>query len=190
MKRLSAFALAPVFAVVFALGASTLAAQTQLKSAEKPQDKQPGQKATVIGTYGEWQAITYKEGSANTCYVASYPKKMEGHQSKPGEANILVTHWPSQKTFGVVSVTGGFDYKKDSTVELAIGDEKFSLFTQGSRGWAKEGEDPKIVKAFKSGKDAVASGVAASGTKTRDTFSLDGFTKAYEEASKACGVKP
>ncbi|MFI4988852.1 MAG: hypothetical protein ACHQF3_15600, partial [Alphaproteobacteria bacterium] len=96
MKKFAAFGLA----LACALGTSTLVAEAQ----QKPAEKTPGQqKATVIGTYGDWQAITYKQGTADTCYVASYPKKTEGHQSKPGEANILVTHWPSQKTYGVVS---------------------------------------------------------------------------------------
>jgi len=177
-----------------ALGlALALAAALPIGSAQaqqKPAAAKPGQpKATVIGTYGDWQALTYKHAASETCYVASFPKKSEGHQPKFGDANILVTHWPAQKSIGVVSVSGGFDYKKDSSVEFLVGDDKFSLFTQGPHAWAQDGEDAKIVKAMKAGKEAVASAVAAAGTKTKDTYSLDGFTKAYEEASKACKVK-
>ena len=166
-----------------------LPSEAQQKPPAKPAPSATQPKATVIGTYGDWQALTYKQGLADTCYVASFPKKSEGHQVKLGEANILVTHWPQQKTYGVLSVTGGYDYKKDSNVELSVGEEKFSLFTQGPRGWAQDGDDPKVVKAFKMGKDVVVVGTTASGAKTKDIFSLEGFTKAYEEASKACGVK-
>ncbi|HXQ67212.1 MAG TPA: invasion associated locus B family protein [Alphaproteobacteria bacterium] len=187
MKKIVALALA--LPCGLACGLYGISAYAQQKPPAPPQKTQAPQKATVIGTYGDWQALTYKQGTAETCYVASFPKKSEGHQVKLGDANILVTHWPSQKTYGVISVTGGFDYKKDSSVELVVGDEKFTLFTQGPRGWAQDGDDAKIVKALKGGKDAVAAGLTGTGTKTKDTYSLEGFTKAYEEASKACGVK-
>jgi len=165
------------------------AQQKQAPAQQQPKQEKPQDKAKVIGQFGDWQALTYKDGSADACYVASAPKKSEGHTSKPGETNILVTHWPSQKTFGVVSVSAGYDYQKDSKVELAVGNEKFSLFTKGSHGWANDGDDTKIVKAFKSAKSLTASGVSTKGTKTKDFYSLDGFGKAYEAASKACGVK-
>ena len=187
MKKIVALALCLLCGL--ACGLYGISAYAQQKPPAVPQKTQAPQKATVIGTYADWQALTYKQGTVETCYVASFPKKSEGHQIKLGDANILVTHWPSQKTYGVFSVTGGFDYKKDSSVELMVGDEKFTLFTQGPRGWAQDGDDAKIVKALKSGKDATASGMTASGTRTKDTYSLEGFTKAYEEASKACGVK-
>jgi hypothetical protein len=145
--------------------------------------------AKPIGEFDNWQALTYQDGKAETCYVASLPKKSEGHHSKPGETNILVTHWPSQKKYGVVSVTAGYDYKKGSKVELEVGSDKFSLFTDGKRAWANDGDDARIVKAFKAGKDAVAHGLTGKGGKTTDSYSLSGFTKAYEAASKACHVK-
>ncbi|HUC61110.1 MAG TPA: invasion associated locus B family protein [Alphaproteobacteria bacterium] len=145
--------------------------------------------AQAIGNFGSWQALTYKEGGADVCYVASLPTKSEGHAPKPGEANILVTHWPARKNFGVVSIAIGGDYKKDSHVELQIGTDKFSLFTQGNRAWANDGDDAKIVASFKAGRDVVVRAVPAKGARTTDVYSLDGFTKAYETASKACHVK-
>lgn len=182
MQRLvvATFAAALTFGLALVGAAFPAAAQ---------QKQQAQQEAKPIGNFGDWQALTYKEGNADVCYVASLPKKTDGHQVKLGEANILVTHWPSRKSFGVVSVTAGYDYKKDSKVELEIGNEKFSLFIQGKRAWANDGDDVKIVKAFKAGKDVVARGITGKGGKTTDTYSLSGFSKAYEEASKACGVK-
>jgi hypothetical protein len=154
-----------------------------------PKAEASGPKANVLGTFEDWQALSYKESAGPVCYVASLPKKLDGHQAKAGEANILVTHWPAQKNIGVVSVTGGYEYKKDSDVELDIGSEKFQLFTRGNTAWARSGDDGKIVKAFKAGRDVVAHGVNGKGGKTADTYSLAGFSKAYEAASKACGVK-
>ncbi|HLI12219.1 MAG TPA: invasion associated locus B family protein [Alphaproteobacteria bacterium] len=178
---------------LFAPAATILAAALAMGAlhpamAQSKQQKQ-AQKATVLGSFGDWQALTYKEGKDDVCYVASLPKKSEGHQSKPGETNILVTHWPAQKNIGVISVTAGYEYKKDSDVELDIGSDKFNLFTRGKTAWARSGDDAKIVKAMKSGRDLTAHGQTTKGTKTTDIYSLNGFTKAYETASKACGVQ-
>lgn len=162
-------------------------AQRKKPEAHKPVAKTSAPQAKLIGEFEDWQALTYKEKSGETCYVASLPKKSEGHQSKPGETNILVTHWPSQKSYGVVSVAAGYDYKKESDVEVTVGTDKFKLYTQGKRAWSRD--DAAVVKAFKAGKDAVVQGISAKGAKTKDTYSLSGFTKAYDAASKACGVK-
>jgi invasion protein IalB len=145
--------------------------------------------AQAIGDFGDWQALTYREGNADVCYAASLPKKSEAHQPKLGAANILVTHWPARKNFGVVSVAIGTDYKKDSHVELQIGSDRFSLFTQGNRAWANDGDDARIVAAFKAGHGVVVRATPAKGPKSTDVYSLDGFTKALDAASKACHVK-
>lgn len=185
--------LASSLAAALVLGFGTLPAAAQPKQAAPKQSAPPKgqeqQKANVIGTFDDWQALSYKEKGGEVCYVASLPKKLEGHQAKAGDANILVTHWPAQKNIGVVSVSSGYEYKKDSDVELDIGPEKYKLFTKGNTAWARDGDDAKIVKAFKAGKDVVAHGVTGKGGKTADAYSLSGFTKAYEAASKACGIK-
>ena len=172
--------------------AAVAPASAQQAGAQAPGSQAPGSQvsgAQVLGDSGTWQALTYKEGGADVCYVASLPKKSEGHAPKPGEANILVTHWPARKNYGVVSIAVGGDYKKDSHVELQIGTDKFSLFTQGNRAWANDGDDAKIVAAFKSGRDVTVRAFPAKGARTADVYSLEGFSKAYELASKACRVK-
>jgi invasion protein IalB len=72
---------------------------------------------------------------------------------------------------------------------ITIGDRKFSLFTQGSDGWAKDSEtDKAIVKSMIHGSKMFIDGTSSRGTKTMDTFSLKGFTAAYKAASKACKI--
>jgi invasion protein IalB len=169
--------------------ASTLFVMLALAAQALPALAQDKAKPKVLGNFGDWQALSYKEADGDVCYVASLPKKAEGHQIKPGEANLLVTHWPAKKSLGVISVTAGYEYKKDSEVQLVVGSEKFMLFTQGRTAWARDGGDAKIVEAMKVGKELVAHGVTGKGAATADTYALSGFVKAYEAASKACGVK-
>ena len=170
--------------------ASILLALLALAAMASPALSQDKAKAKVLTEFGDWQALSYKEPDGDVCYVASLPKKAEGHQIKAGEANVLITHWPAKKNLWAISVTAGYDYKKDSEVQLVIGSEKFMLFTQGKTAWARDGsEDAKILQAMKVGKELVAHGLTGKDAKTTDTYSLNGFVKAFEAASKACGIK-
>ena len=50
-------------------------------------------------------------------------------------------------------------------------------------------DDAKLLQAMLKGQTMVVKGTPAKGEATADTYSLDGVTKAYQEMSKACGVK-
>ena len=57
--------------------------------------------------------------------------------------------------------------------------------------WASTSEgDQKLIKAMKAGSTMVVVGYSSRDTKTTDTYSLSGFTAAYNAISKACSVKP
>jgi hypothetical protein len=101
-----------------------------------------------------------------------------------------VTHRPWDKRLNEVSFAAGYAYKKDSTVEVKIGGEKFTLFTDGETAWSRSPKDDKqLVDAMRRGSDMTVVGTSSRGTKTTDTYSLMGFTKAYEAIGKACNVK-
>ena len=71
---------------------------------------------------------------------------------------------------------------------MDISGNTFELFTEGEWAWpATTDDDSKIITAMKRGADAVVSGESGRGTKTKDTFSLLGFTAAVEDAAKRCG---
>jgi invasion protein IalB len=49
--------------------------------------------------------------------------------------------------------------------------------------------DKALVDAMRAGKTVMVKGTSSRGTETTDSFSLGGFTKAYAEIGKACGIK-
>jgi invasion protein IalB len=60
----------------------------------------------------------------------------------------------------------------------------------GDRAWIREsGVERQLVGKMKRGNQLVVTGTSSKGVATQDTFSLDGFTKAYAAISLACGVK-
>ncbi len=146
--------------------------------------------AEVIDNFQDWTAFAEKEGGKKVCYMASAPEKAEGKYKKRDDPYVLVTHRPAEKSIGVVSVRAGYTYKKDSEVELNIDGQRFTLFTDAGGAWARDTKtDRALVRAMKGGLSMIIAGISGRGTLTTDTYSLNGFTAAYNAITKACGVK-
>lgn len=144
----------------------------------------------ALGLFGEWGAQTFTEDGKTGCSMWSKPTKDEGKYKKRGAIYAYVTHRPWDKRLNEVSFAIGYTFKKDSTVRVGIGGEKFTLFTDGDTAWSRTPKDDKaLVAAMKRGNSMVVNGRSSKGTQTTDTYSLTGFTKAYETMSKACKVK-
>ncbi|OSQ50184.1 invasion associated locus B family protein [Thalassospira alkalitolerans] len=145
----------------------------------------------LIDVYGKWEAYSYTEKGKKVCYIGSQPTSAKGDYTKRGKIYVMVTHRPALKLFNEVSFITGYVYQKDSDVDLRIDSKKFKLFTYEDSAWAVNGEeDRKLVSAMKSGSNMVVVGSSSRGTKTTDTYSLSGFTSAYNAISKACDTKP
>ena len=147
------------------------------------------QESTLINVYEDWYVFSIKQDSANVCFLSSKAAKSEGNYSKRGEVIFIVTHRPAIKEIGVINFRTGYTFKEDLDAVITIGKHNFTLFTQGSDGWAKDSQtDIAIVKAMIGGSQMVINGISSRGTRTTDTFSLKGFTAAYKAASKACEI--
>ena len=147
------------------------------------------QEANLINGFEDWYVFSIKQNNANVCFLSSKATKSMGNYSKRGEVLFIVTHRPAEKEFGVINFRTGYVFKESLDAMITIGDHKFSLFTQGSDGWAKDSEtDKAIVKSMIHGSKMFIDGTSSRGTKTMDTFSLKGFTAAYKAASKACKI--
>lgn len=146
--------------------------------------------ARLLGNFDNWMAYEYEEGKGKVCYMASKPTKDEGKYARRGDIFAMITHRPNDHSLDVVSFIAGYSYQAGAEVNLEIGNEKFTLFTQNDTAWARDAEtDKKISKAIRSGKTMVLRGSSSRGTPTVDTYSLAGSGKAYEAINKACGVK-
>ncbi len=141
-----------------------------------------------LGEYGDWTAYTYKEGKNTVCYMASTPKKDEGNYKKRGDIYAVVTHRPADKSYNVTNFVAGYRYKSGSNVTVKIGTTTFhNLFTNDENAWAPDAAtDKKLVEAMKRGEKMIVEGTSFRGTKTKDTYSLAGFSKAYQAISAKC----
>lgn len=167
--------------MVAALAASVLAL-----TAAAPARAQ-GSEPKSIGTFDDWQSVTFEEDGKTGCYITSRPTKEEGDYTQRGRVYLLVTHRPKDGSFDVVSIVAGYTYKEGSSVTVTIGDSDFSMFTHADSAWASDGDtDRQLVAAMKGGSRMVVKGTSSRGTATTDTYSLKGFTRAYNAIAEAC----
>lgn len=147
-------------------------------------------KAETISEYGPWAAFKTTEDHGPVCYIGAEPEKAEGDYAKRGDTYVLVMQRPNLGENDVVSVLAGYTYKPDSEAQVKInGGKPVNLFTRDTRAWAYDSEsDAALVHAMKKGTRMVITGISSRGTLTTDTYSLNGFTAAYNDARKACGL--
>ena len=145
------------------------------------------QSVEEIGSFQDWSAYSYSSEGQKICFMSSNPTQARGNYTRRGDIFTMVTHRPARNTRDVVSVEAGYTYEEGSSVSVAVGDKSFTLFTQGGNAWAPDSAaDRSLVAAMKAGIDMVIKGTSSRGTATTDTYSLRGFTAAYEAISKAC----
>ncbi len=140
-----------------------------------------------LGTFRDWAAFAFNHDGGRVCYIASQPKEAKGNYTLRGDVWALVTHRSPGGSRDIIEIVAGYTYLKDSTVTITIGDRSYDLFTQEEKAWAYTREDErKIVASMKAGVNMVIEGRSWRGTETTDSYSLLGFTAAYDVISEAC----
>ena len=142
----------------------------------------------VLGEYGDWTAWTYNEGGSLICYMSSTPKKDEGKYTKRGDIFVIITHRPAEKSFDEVSFMAGYTFKSGAPMVVKIGNKTFkNTFTEGDKAWmVSNTEDKNLIAEMKRGSRMIVDGTSSRGTATKDTYSLKGFTSAYNAITAKC----
>ena len=104
-----------------------------------------------------------------------------------GTARLFVTFRKQENIKNEISVTSGFVYKP-STVKAKSGKNEFVFdLTKGKFAWIKDQEEEiNLVKVMKKATKLSISSSTISGEKTKEIYSMMGFTKAYNTAKKSC----
>jgi invasion protein IalB len=145
---------------------------------------------TFVANYRDWALFTYRDGNGLVCYIASEPVKKDGNYTRRGPAAALVARFPMDPPNVQVSVQSGYPYKEKSEVEVKIGDATYTLFTSGENAFARNAaEDERLIAAMKRGTQMTVRGTSQKGTWSLDTYSLQGFSAAYQAMLDACKQK-
>lgn len=141
--------------------------------------------AKTLGTFGDWSAFVYAGKDDKVCYAAAKPAHSMNSPRGRGAAYVTITHRPNDRSFDVVSVTQGYSFKQDSVPEMDVSGAPFDLYVQDATAWSQT--DKAIVQQMLKARQVVVHGQPVKGDASADTYSLDGFAKAYAEIGRACG---
>jgi Invasion associated locus B (IalB) protein len=143
-----------------------------------------------LGTFKVWSAMSFAEDDKTVCMMWSQPEKAEGDYKKRGEVFVFITHRPGDREMNKVSFETGYTFKESSVVRVAVDGQAYKLYTDGSTAWSYDAkDDSRMVKSMRAGRRMIMEGVSSRGTKTRDTYSLSGFSAAHNAINKACAAK-
>ena len=121
------------------------------------------------------------------CYIGSLAIDTDLSSEKiRGDYYILV-----YKNIGnpdiVVQIEAGYNYKIPSYITVYIDKGEYEFYTTEdlpTAAWTEE--DNKVIFAMKKGLELKVTGESSRGTITNDTYTLKGFTAAYNKLSNEC----
>ena len=144
------------------------------------------QEVKLLQKYNDWAAYM-SEGSPKVCFAVSQPRDSSPKNVRRGPIYFYVSHYPSDKITGEISVKMGYPLAAGSKVTVTIGNDKFELFTKDEGAFLEKPEDEaKLIGALKAGSSMAIQGRSARGTTTTDTYSLSGTTDAIDRITKEC----
>ncbi|MEX2409443.1 MAG: invasion associated locus B family protein, partial [Rhodovibrionaceae bacterium] len=142
-----------------------------------------------LGDFKDWSAFSTSEGGGKVCFMSSQPLRDEGNYTNRGSIYTFITHRPSDGRVGEVNIKPGYTYQADSRVKVTIDGRDFDLVTKDSNAWPYDPQtDKQMIEAMIRGSSMIVRGTSSRGTLTTDTYSLLGFTNAYQAITEACGV--
>jgi hypothetical protein len=166
--------------------AITLAAAF-LMSAPAPAAEAP----TLMGSFKAWFVYSVGADRTRVCYALARPANSAPKNVRRDPIYILISSWPARGIRNEPSIVPGYPYKDSTTVEVSVGNDKFTLFTQnqGTNGgaWIKSSDDEaRLIEAMKRGISMTVTGTSRRGTVTRDEYSLAGLSAALDAIANAC----
>ena len=149
--------------------------------------------ANLLGVFGNWSAYTTGSGSDLTCYALSKPRATRPEGTKRSAVYLMVSDWPSRKVKAEPQIVYGYQGKENGVAALAVGSDKFPFFIRNNgkeaSSWLQQlGDNDRLIDAMHNGVSAVATGISSRGTKTSDTYSLQGFNDALAKIHAACSM--
>lgn len=137
------------------------------------------------GYFDNWRVYTAKEGTETLCFMVASPQ----HTSSEREENFLsITHRPYENSFDTVALMFGTTFHKTSRPTIEIDNHKpFELkISDDSAFLMKEEDERAIIQQMIIGNVARTKGKSQKKNVLRETFSLKGFSKAYELLNEKC----
>ena len=129
--------------------------------------------------HGKW---TLKKTDNSGCSILQIPLSEKGKYKIRGPVIFYVF---KEGNAEYVRIDTGYPYDPNKYVKVSIDNSNFQFFGEDDSAWSMK-DDSIIINAMKAGKSMTVIGYSQKGTETTDTYTLIGFTKAYESLIKDC----
>lgn len=163
MQFLSRLMPAIIVALLFTSHAAT---------AESPKPK-------LLGTFGAWRAARYVRNGHILCY--SFSPALTVKTRRP-PAILTVLKRKGGRTDIILSP--GFALPRHATIPVSAGSRALAFSAYGRHAFARNRD--AAVQAFRAGATVTAETPGPQNRKILQTFSLNGFSAAYDTVIKAC----
>ena len=142
---------------------------------------------TKLGSYKAWTAYIYDTQDGKICSMWSAPQKAQGNYTKRGKIWAFVTHRPSLDKRNEIVFQLGYPINVKKEVSLNVDGKTIGgSYADGESVFFYSANQQALVNAMKRGNRMVMKATSRRGTITTDTYSLAGFTAAYNAINKAC----
>ena len=129
---------------------------------------------------GKWNFIK----DDDYCYIGSLPVSSDIPEGKKrGEVYILV-YRINKNPEAIIQINSGYPYKDEEPVNVKIDKKNYEFYSEEDNAWTNK--DDEVIYAMKKGIELTVFGISSRGTKTIDTYTLNGFTAAYDKLTKDC----
>ena len=152
------------------------------------------QELAMVDSETDWSV--YVADSPKECFIISKPTNWSAQRDgqavtvRRGDIRFYISIIPGEQISNEPSFLAGYPLKQDAPVEMRVKDTTISLYPNAEinveYAWPRPEDDAALITAMRSGSEATVVGTSARGTVTTDTFSLIGFTAAYEKAQEMC----
>lgn len=137
--------------------------------------------------YG-WTVYEMKTGEYGNkkCYMISHPTTTKSNHNNRSNPYIVITRYQNER-HEEVGIYGGFEYKINSNVFVAIDDLKFTFITNKDMAWTQtKSQDSFIIQEILNRKNLLIRSDSSVGTFAVDDYSLKGIAKAYNRIKTIC----
>lgn len=150
-----------------------------------PGGQRPAQASNAprkLGQFADWIAATVEQDGGVMCYA--FTRAQSSSPSLPGRGEVLLTVTERPVARDTVALAMGFEFAKGASVTVQVDQTGLDFFTTQRAAYARDSK--AAVEAFARGDRAIARSPGPQDRVVTDTFSLNGFSAAYEAIVRAC----
>ena len=132
---------------------------------------------------GKWNFIVEDD----YCYIGSTPINTEIEEGKKRDVTYILVYRINKNPDAIVQIEAGYPYDQKKTVEVIIDKVLYEFFSEESThetAWTNN--DKEVIFAMKKGITLIVKGYSSRGTLIIDTYTLNGFTAAYNNLTIDC----